>query len=118
MPLTKPEVPVAVERCHELLRWFLPIVDRLPRSRRYGLGSLIEARLLGVLEQLVSASYLRDKRALLVEANRQLSVVRHLWRLCLELGLVGNARYQHGAELIVELGRQIGGWQRHAATPT
>jgi hypothetical protein len=118
MAMTKPEVPVAVERCHALLRWLLPIIDRLPRSRRYGLGSLMEARLLGVLEHLVSASYLRDKRALLIEANRQLSVVRHLWRLCLELGLIGNARYQHGAELMVELGRQIGGWQRHAATPS
>lgn len=114
----EPAVPVAVAQCHELLKWLLPLVERWPRTWRHGLGSRLEGALLDVLGSLVVASYARSKLEELRAANRQLAVARHLWRLAMELGVIGAARHRHGAELIVELGRQIGGWQRHAATPT
>lgn len=111
----EPAVPVAVTLCHELLKWILPILDRMPRTRRYGLGARLENALLEVLGRLVAASYTRDKREDLRVANRELAIARHLWRLCLELQLIAQARHQHGAERMLELGRQIGGWTRHAA---
>jgi hypothetical protein len=67
---------------------------------------------LTVLEALVEAAYSRDKRAALARANRQLAVNRHLWRLALELKVINLQRYEHGARLMEDLGRQIGGWLR------
>lgn len=109
-----PEVPIAVGVCHDLLKWILSHLDKLPRTRRYTLALHLEQNLLGVLGDLVSATYARDKRADLERANRQLAIARHLWRLCLELGLIPQRTWQHGADLIVELGKQVGGWQKHA----
>ena len=79
---SRDQTPAAVRDCHDLLAWIIPVLDQFPRLRRFTLGERIETGLLAVLEDLVAAAYSRDKRALLISANRRLQVVRHLWRLC------------------------------------
>jgi hypothetical protein len=37
--------PHAVQSCHELLLWLLPLLDKLPRVRRFTLGERIESAL-------------------------------------------------------------------------
>ncbi|MEK6804214.1 MAG: diversity-generating retroelement protein Avd [Nitrospirota bacterium] len=105
-------VPQAVQSCHELLLWLIPQLDKFPRVRRFTLGERIEAGLLVVLELLVEAAYSRNKEAPLRRANVQLEVVRHFWRLAHELKVLATRQYEHGATLIDNLGRQIGGWLR------
>lgn len=109
------QTPLAVESCHELLRWLVPLLDQFPRSRRFTLGERLESGLLEVLELLVAAAYSKEKRALLGEANRRLAVCRHLWRLCHELKVIPLRRYQHGAGLIDGIGGQIGSWLKSRA---
>lgn len=105
-------IPKAIQDCHDLLLWLIPILDKFPRSRRFTLGERLENGLLKVLEDLVEAAYSKQKRQALVCANRQLEIIRHLWRLAYELKVIPLRRYKHGAELMNELGRQIGGWLR------
>lgn len=105
-------IPKAVQDCHDLLLWLIPILDKFPRSRRFTLGERLENGLLKVLEDLVEAAYSKQKRQALVRANRQLEIIRHLWRLAYELKVIPLRRYKHGIELMNELGRQIGGWLR------
>ena len=106
-----PSVPTAVQDCHALLRWMVPHLDKFPRSRRFTLGERLESGLLQVLECLVRAAYARRNHALLADANATLDVVRHLWRLCFELEVIPVKRYEHGARMMVALGRQIGAWR-------
>ena len=80
--MSAPKVPQAVQVCHELLLWLIPLLDKFPKNRRFTLGERLESGLLKVLELLVAAAYSKDKVALLNQANRQLAVCRHLWRLC------------------------------------
>jgi hypothetical protein len=49
------------------------------------LGSQIETGLLKVLENLIEAAYSKQKQIPLYQANRQLEINRHLWRLAYEL---------------------------------
>ena len=107
-----PSVPQAVQSCHELLLWLIPQLDKFPRVRRFTLGGRIEGGLLEVLELLVEAAYTRNKEAVLHRANLRLDVMRHLWRLAHELKVIVTRRYEHGATLMDDLGRQIGGWLR------
>lgn len=103
----------AVSLCMELLKWFLPLLHKLPRSHRFSLGDRMESRLLDILEDLIKATYDRRERAsALAQANLNLDIVRHLLRLSMELGLVGSKRYEHGSRLLVGLGEQVGGWLR------
>ena len=107
-----PSVPQAVQSCHDLLLWLIPQLDKFPRSRRFTLGERVEGGLLEVLELLVEAAYSRNKDIPLRRANVQLEVVRHLWRLAHELKVMATRQYEHGAKLLDDLGRQIGGWLR------
>lgn len=104
--------PRAVQLCHDLLGWLIPLLDQFPRSRRFTHGERLESGIIAVLESLVEAAYSREKGEALAAANRRLAVDRHLWRLALELKVIDLKRYAHGARLMDELGRQIGGWLR------
>ena len=104
--------PKAVHDCRELLLWIIPQIDKLPRIRRYTLGEKLENRLLTVLESLVTAAYSPNKSTFLFQANRDLEVSRHLWRLCFDFKAVSSKSYEHGSLLIFELGKQIGGWMK------
>lgn len=109
--------PKVVHDCHATLRWLLPQLDKFPRSRRFTLGERIESLLLQVLERCLEAAYApaRDKKRALQRASQQLGVVKHLWRLAMELKVIAPNTYSHGSKLLVELGDQIGGWQRYLA---
>ena len=101
-----------MQAAHELLLWLIPQIDKFPRIRRFTLGERLESALLEVLELSVEAAYTHNKRAALHRANLWLEMAKHLWRLALELQAVAVRQYEHGARLMDELGRQLGGWLR------
>ncbi len=111
--MQRKQTPQAVEACHEMIVWMMPKLDHFPRNRRFTLGQHLEQALLAALESLVEAAYSKQPQAALAQANRKVSVARHLWRMSMELGLIGSRAHQHGARLIVNLGRQTGGWLKH-----
>jgi hypothetical protein len=106
------KTPQAVQACHELIGWLIPQLDKFPRLRRFTLGERLEQVMLDVLELLIEAAYTRAKQPALQRANLRLEVARHLWRLAHELEGVSTRRYAHGAGLMDDLGRQVGGWLR------
>lgn len=110
------DVPQAVQSCHALLAWLIPHLDNFPRNRRFTLGERLEDRLLVVLELLVDATYRRDNAAALRQANRQIAVLRHLWRLAFELRVIPLRRYEYGARELDALGCQVGGWLKKRET--
>ncbi len=109
---TSDNTPLAVQRCHELIVWLIPLLDQFPRNRRFTLGGRLETGLLDILQLLTEAAYSKQKWALLKQANMKLAVLRHLWRVCLELKVINLKRYEYGSRLMLELGAQIGGWQK------
>ena len=109
----KTKVPQAIEICHDLLKWMIPQLDKMPRSRRYTLGLHMEQSLLAILENLISASYSQQKRQFLTTANQKIGLIQHLWRLCMELKLISMKKYHYGST-IIDLGRQTGGWLKSA----
>jgi hypothetical protein len=57
-----------------------------------------------------------EKRIVLSRANQRLALVRHLWRLAHELRMIPMQRYEHGSRLLIDLGRQVGGWLLNTAS--
>jgi len=108
--MTRDSLPKAVQDCHNLMIWLIPLLDNFPRNRRFTLGERLELGLLEILECLVEAAYARKKEPMLKRANLRIAVVRHLWRMAFELKVISSKRYAHGSELLEQLGKQIGGW--------
>ena len=59
-PASSGELPI-IEACLDLIRWFVPLLQRLPRQHRFGLGDRLTGHLYHLLEQLVLARYARAK---------------------------------------------------------
>jgi hypothetical protein len=112
MNYNKDNTPEVVERCHQCLLWFIPALDKMPRNRRFTLGEKLELAMLEVLGLCTQAVYQKDRRETLSRANQQLAIARHLWRLAFELNVIDKRRYRHGSDLLVDIGRQIGGWYK------
>lgn len=106
-------LPQAVESCRSLLVWMVPVIEAFPRARKFTFGDRLVTALLDVLEALVEAAYSKRPGTPLARANRRLAVARLLWRTALDMKMVDPRRHRHAAELMVELGKQIGGWQRY-----
>ena len=74
--------------------------------------TMIQRKLGRGLDSLIEASYTHNKQQALQRANLRLESARHLWRLSYELKAIATRRYEHGARLMNDVGRQIGGWLR------
>ena len=46
-----------IQRCYDLIAWFIPRLEKLPRSHKYTLGDRIQNGLYDLLEALIRARY-------------------------------------------------------------
>ena len=106
----------AITRCYDLALWLVPKVDKFPRTRKFTLGDRIEGTLIDVLELLIESKYQKRKIPLLSDANLKLEKLRFLLRLSKDLNCLSIDSYGHGARLVDELGREVGGWLKQQQT--
>jgi hypothetical protein len=94
----------------DLIQWFVPLLNRLPRDHRFGLGDRLVQGLYDLLEGMVAARYSTAKLERLEPLNARLDLLRLQIRLLHNFQLIDDRRYEHVARLVEEVGRQLGGW--------
>ena len=102
----------ALEAHHQLITWLIPTIERFPKSQRFLLGDRMQATALDVLEQLIEATYTRDRVPALRRANLGLEKLRFFLRIAFGQHYLDVRRYEHAARLVDEVGRLIGGWAK------
>src|SRR4051812_27824642 len=102
-----------IRKTYDLVKWSCEHTGRFPRSHRFVLGERIERRLYSLLEALIEAKYTRDRRDLLRRANLSLEVLRFQMRLAKDLQCLRGNSYEFASKALLEIGREVGGWQRH-----
>lgn len=105
------ELPI-IQQTYDLILWYVPLLNRLPRDHKFTLGDRMTAGLYALLEELILARYETEKLARLERLNGRLEVLRHQTRLLMNFQLLDARRYQHAAKLINEIGVGLGGWIR------
>lgn len=105
------ELPI-VQKTYDLIKWYVPILNRLPRTHRFQLGDRIVTGLYGLLEGLIVARYQRDKLTQLQSLNSRLDVLRYQTRLLLDFELLSLKRYEYVSGLINGVGMELGSWIR------
>ncbi|MFM7615175.1 MAG: diversity-generating retroelement protein Avd [Synechococcales cyanobacterium] len=71
------ELPI-IQRTYDLIRWYVPILTRLPRNHKFMLGDRITGGLYDLLEALIRAKYESQKLKRLEPLNSDLDILRHL----------------------------------------
>jgi hypothetical protein len=105
------DLPI-IQKTYDLIRWYVPILNRLPRDQKYVLGDRITAGLYDLLEGLILARFAEKKLARLQALNGRLDVLRYQTRLLLDYDLISAQRYQHAGKLMNDIGTDLGGWIR------
>ena len=62
----------ALARLYEYMLWLIPKLEKFPRSQKYLLGDRMETLVLDIMDLLIEATYTRNKRGLLQQANVKL----------------------------------------------
>ncbi len=105
------ELPI-IQQTYDLILWYVPHLNKLPRDHRFTLGERVITGLYDLLEQLILARYEKKKIERLEAVNSKLDVLRHQTRLLKDLSLIDPRRYAYAANLINEIGKSLGGWIR------
>jgi len=109
------ELPI-VQKTYDLIKWYVPILSRLPRDHKFGLGDRMVTILYDLLEGFITARYARNKLAILEALSGKLDILQYQTRLLRDFEQMEVNRYEHASRLLDELGRQLTGWlgqQRH-----
>jgi hypothetical protein len=105
----KGELPI-IQKTYDLIQWYVPILNRLPRDHKFGLGDRMIVTLYDLLEALVTARYVPQKLPILQPLSSKLDLLQYQTRLLLDFQLMEVQRYEYASRLIDDLGRQLTGW--------
>lgn len=103
------DLPI-IQKTYDLVKWFVPILNKLPREHRFHLGDRIITGLYELLETLVVVRYQKHKLLQLQQLNGKLDVLRYQTRLLLTFDLISHRRYQYAGQLINAIGIDLGSW--------
>ncbi|OLP15445.1 four helix bundle protein [Leptolyngbya sp. 'hensonii'] len=105
------DLPV-IQKTYDLIRWYVPILNHLPRDHKFMLGDRIIAGLYDLLEGLIQARYRADKLSILEDLNIRLDILRHQTRLLMDFDLVKAPRYEYAGKQLNSIGTELGGWMK------
>lgn len=54
------DLPI-IQKTYDLIKWYVPILNRLPKDHRFNLGDRIITRLYDLLDNLILAQYTKEK---------------------------------------------------------
>ncbi len=108
----KQELPI-IQKTYDLVKWYVPILNKLPRDHKFLLGDRIITGLYDLLEGLILARYSSEKLPELKKLNGRLDLLRRQTRLLFEFELMSSQRYNHVSQLLNGIGQDLGGWMRH-----
>ena len=99
-----------IQKTYDLIKYYIPILNNLPRNHKFTLGDRLISRLYNLLENLILAKYARNKRNHLEPINSELNILRYQTRLLLDFELINIQRYEYINKLMDEIGKELGGW--------
>jgi len=111
--MTAQEMPIFT-RSFDLIVWLLTVTNHFPRTQRHGFVRRLHDAAFDMREFLEEANCRRGeaRRERLARADEALARVRLYVRLANRLGWLSVTQYGHVAEILAEIGRLLGGWQK------
>ncbi len=99
-----------IQKTYDIIKYYVPIIERLPKTHKFTIGDRIINHLYDLLEGLIKAKYANKKLNHLIDLNVQLDILRHQTRLLLDFQLITLKRYEYISQLIDNIGIELGGW--------
>jgi hypothetical protein len=114
---TPPKDLPIIQKTYDLIKWYVPHLNKLPRNHKFNLGDRITAGLYDILENLIEARYSFDKLPHLTAINTKLEVLRYQTRLLHDFSLIDMRRFEFISNGFNDIGKDLGGWIRQQKAP-
>ena len=103
-----------LERVKQVYLIWLDIVPHIPRSSRYTLGDRIENKFIDLLETSYRAYFASKEHKIhyIIKAIAILDILKFLLQIAWEGKLIGNGKYTEIGNLLIEIGKMLGGWKK------
>jgi hypothetical protein len=99
-----------IQKTYDCIKWYVPIIERLPKIHKFSLGDRIINQLYDLLEGLIKAKYAKNKLPQLESLNTELDILRYQTRMLLDFNKISVERYEYAIKLLDEIGTELGGW--------
>ena len=99
-----------IQKTYDLIKWYVPIINRLPKNHKFLLGDRITTGLYDILDGLLIARYSSQKLPQLESLNIKLEILRYQTRLLFDFNLIATERYEYIQKLVNEIGIELGSW--------
>jgi hypothetical protein len=111
--MTQQEMPIFT-RTFDFLSWLLPATNNFPRAYRHSFTQRLLDAAFDLRERLEEANLRRGSARLerLALADEALARIRVYLRLAVRWEWLSEGQYQHVAQMVTEIGRLLGGWQK------
>jgi len=113
--MSKIEDLIVFQKTYDFLVWLKIVIRRLAKVHKYSLGIQIEDESVRLMRQIARANLTReDKREKILECLETLEIIKALLRIGHEFNRSGGISvkyYEKGSEMLVEIGRLLGGWR-------
>ena len=106
---TMEELPI-IQKTYDLIKWYVPIINRLPRDYRFSLGDRLVEGLYELLDGLIDARFSSQKLKRLQQLNSHLAKLRYQTRLLFDFELLSMKRYEYASLHLRGIGTDLGGW--------
>ena len=106
------QAPIYV-RTHDLLDWLVPHLEGWPRPQRFFLARQVLESATQFYRLLLRARKVQgeNRQQALLDADVELETLKALLRLGQERHYMNLGQYQHASTILVDIGRQLGGWR-------
>ena len=105
-----------IQKTYDCIKWYVPIIERLPKIHKFTLGDRIINQLYDLLEGLIQAKYAKNKLTQLESLNTKLDILRYQTRMMLDFDKMSVERWEYAIKLIDEIGTELGGWIKKQRT--
>ena len=112
---SKLEIPVVIKLfiIYEITH---KLIFKFPKHERYSLGEKIENSILEAIEIFILAnqSSKYEKEKVLLKANSKIELLKILFRISLNCGIIENREYLEAESKLQEVGKMNQGWIKYS----
>ncbi|PIE28318.1 four helix bundle protein [candidate division KSB3 bacterium] len=99
-----------MQKTYDVIQWYVPLLNRLPKDHKFALGKRIVQGLYDLFEGLITAKYMKKKLPRLYELNVKLEILRYQTRMLLDFQLIQTERYEYAGRQLHGIGMELGSW--------
>jgi hypothetical protein len=108
LPIMK-DLPI-MYKTYQLVKWYVPILNKLPKNHKFGIADRIVNRLYDLMEGFSEARYDNDKLEKLKRLNAKVDIIRIFTWLLFDWEVFDKDKVRYAGNQIDDIGCNLGGW--------